>query len=171
MSRAKPTASSSKAAPALQAPVLQPTYTVAAVATRQIPTVAPLSSLNRAHIDTFKLAIESLRRASDQTPREVFITEAVSNLLTLKLFTSRKIKKQKEKYWHEWDDRTFFEVLQEIFPSDKHRGENDYQTAMACFNDVRLDVDFNVANSELRYAEKIQRILHEIGGEENFSRS
>ena len=62
-------------------------------------------------------------------------------------------------------------MLQEIFPSDKHRGENDYQTAMARFNDVRLDVDFNVANSELRSAEKIQRILHEIGGEENFSRS
>jgi hypothetical protein len=115
--------------------------------------------------------IESLRRASDQTPRQVFITEPVSNLLTLKLFSSRKIKKQKEKYWHEWDDRTFFEVLQEEFPSDKHRGENDYQTAMARFNDVRIDIDFNVANSELRYAEKIQRILHEIGGEENFSRS
>jgi hypothetical protein len=89
----------------------------------------------------------------------------------LKLFSSKKIKKQKEKYWHEWDDRTFFEVLQEEFPSDKHRGDNDYQTAMARFHDVRLDIDFNVANSELRYAEKIQRILHEIGGESNFTRS
>ena len=96
VSKAKPTASSSQAAPAAQAPVLQPTYTVAAVATRQIPTVAPLSVLNRAHIDTFKLAIESLRRASDQTPREVFITEAVSDVLTLKLYSSNKIKKQKE---------------------------------------------------------------------------
>ena len=42
---------------------------------------------------------------------------------------------------------------------------------MARFNDVRLEIDFNAANSELRNAEKIQRILHEIGGEENFSRS
>ena len=79
----------------------------------------------------------------------------MSDVLTLKLYSCRKIKKQKEEYWHEWDDRTFFEVLQEIFPSDKHRGENDYQTAMARFNDVRLEVDFNVANWELRYAEKI----------------
>ncbi len=37
--------------------------------------------------------------------------------------------------------------------------------------DVRLDIDFTVANSELRYAEKIDRILHEIGGENKFSRA
>ena len=123
------------------------------MATRQIPTVAPLSVLNRAQIDTFKLAIESLRRASDQTPREVFIPEPVQALLTLKLFASRRIKRQHEKYWHEWDDRTFFEVLQEEFPSDKHRGDNEYQTVMARLNDIRLDIDFSVANSELRYAE------------------
>ena len=32
-------------------------------------------------------------------------------------------------------------------------------------------IDFCAANCELRYVEKIDAILHEIGGEEKFSRS
>ena len=61
--------------------------------------------------------------------------------------------------------------MQEEFPSDKHRGDNEYQTAMSRLNEVRLEIDFSIANSELRYAEKIQKVLHEIGGEDKFSRS
>ena len=62
-------------------------------------------------------------------------------------------------------------MLQEEFPSDQRRGDNEYQTTMTRFNDVRLDIDFNVSNSELRYVEKIDKILEEIGGEMKFSRT
>ncbi len=62
-------------------------------------------------------------------------------------------------------------MLHEEVPSDKHRGDNEYQTVMARLNDIRLDIDFSVANSQLQYAERIQRVFKEIGGEDQFSRS
>jgi hypothetical protein len=60
-------------------------------------------------------------------------------------------------------------VFQEEFPSDKRRGNDEYQTAMSRFNDVQLVLDFYAANSELRYVEKFDAILHEIGGEKKKS--
>ena len=126
--------------------------------------------LTRPNIDKFKLDLEALRRASDHTPRQVFMTDACQRMLTRQLFASNQIAKSQAELWQAWDDRTFFEVLQEEFPSDKRRGNDKYQTAMSRFNDVQLVIDFYAANCELRYVEKIDAILHEIGGEEKFSR-
>jgi hypothetical protein len=65
----------------------------ALVATRQIPSVEPLASLSRGHIDKFKLAIEALRRAQDMTAISVFIPEPLQRLLTLQFSASFHIKK------------------------------------------------------------------------------
>jgi hypothetical protein len=95
----------------------------------------------------------------------------VQLLLTTKLYAANRIKGRKMRYWQQWDDRTFFEVLQELFPSDKLRGDDEYQTTMARLNDVRLDIDFTTSHSELRYVGKVQKIFHEAGGERKFSSS
>ena len=88
------------------------------MATRQIPAVAALSLLTRPNIDKFKLDLEALRRASDQTPRQVFMTEACQRMLTMQLYASEKIAKRQPELWQAWDDRAFIEVLHEKFPSD-----------------------------------------------------
>ena len=57
-------------------------------------------------------------------------------MLSIQLFASNKTAKRQAELWQAWDDRTFFEVLQEEFPSDKRRGNDEYQTPMSRFNDV-----------------------------------
>ena len=152
-----------------QAPL--PSYPVNALPTRVIPTVPPLSKLTRGSIDAFKLAIEALRRANDMTPKDAFITEATQGLLTLKLLSSRQIDRRDKEEWKSWDDRKFFDVLNQEFPSDRHRSDDAYQNALSLFRAVKLDIDFTVNNSELNYSAKLLEVLKEIQGEESFTKS
>ena len=163
-------ASSNSSAP-IPTPAPATILSVASIATRQIPTVEALNTLTRASIDKFKLAIEALRRANDQTALDVFIPEPIQDLLTLKLFVTKQIKRDKAKYWKAWDDRKFFDVLQEVFPGDKRRSEDEYQTTLSRLNDVRLDIDFSLHDSELKYVSRVQKILIEAGGEKKFHRN
>ena len=163
-------ASSNSSAP-IPTPAPATILSVASIATRQIPTVEALNTLTRASIDKFKLAIEALRRANDQTALDVFIPEPIQDLLTLKLFVTKQIKRDRAKYWKAWDDRKFFDVLQEVFPGDKRRSEDEYQTTLSRLNDVRLDIDFSLHDSELKYVSRVQKILIEAGGEKKFHRN
>ena len=65
----------------------------------------------------------------------------------MKLYASGKITKNKKELWHWWDDKWFFDVMEELFPSDKHRGDLSFSAVMAQLTEVRLDIDFNANNS------------------------
>jgi hypothetical protein len=43
------------------------------------------------HIDKFKLDLEALRRASDHTPRQVFMTEAFQRMLSISEAASKAL--------------------------------------------------------------------------------
>ena len=58
--------------------------------------------------------------------------------------------------------------MEELFLSDKHRGDLLFTAVMAQLTEVRLEIDFNANNSELTYCDKVQTILETAGGEDVF---
>ena len=153
-----------------KAPPVAPVFNfTSALATRTIPQVLPLSTLNRKSIEDFKRSIETLRRAQDLTAREVFIDESIQRLITTVLVSSRAIQKF-AKEWQAWTDQVFFENLLKEFPNDKlPKADDEFLTAMARLDGVRLNIDFNVSKSELLYVERIQKILDETKIENKIS--
>ena len=124
-----------------------------------VPTVRQLKEVNRTTLENLRTDLAALRATNNLTHRDVFIPEATQDIIKHVLMADGRAKGDE---WHKWVDKYFFTQMFQVFPAEEYgQSGNAYLSNFNRLDALRLNMDFRLARSELKYVGEVQAILRE----------